>query len=33
MFSNEGGRKHLVRDTKSHLNSKEKNGYRAQIEK
>jgi len=28
MFPNEGGQKHLVRDTKGQLNSKEKDGYR-----
>ena len=33
MFPNEGGRKHLVRDTKGQLNSKEKYGYRAESEK
>jgi len=33
MFPNEGGQKHLVRDTKSQLNSKEKDGYRADSEK
>jgi len=33
MFPNEGGLKHLVRDIKGHLNSKEKDGYRAESEK
>jgi len=28
MFPNEGVQKHLVRDTKGQLNSKEKDGYR-----
>ena len=32
MFPNEGGQKHLVRDTKGQLNSKE-DGYRAESEK
>jgi len=31
MFLNEGGQKHLVRDTKGQLNSKE--GYRAESAK
>ena len=30
---NEGGQKRLVRDTKGQLNSKLKDGYRAQSEK
>jgi hypothetical protein len=30
MFPNDGGQKHLVRDTKGQLNSKEKDGYRAE---
>ena len=33
MFPNEGIQKHLVRDTKRQLNSKEKDGYRAESEK
>jgi len=33
MFLNEGGQKHLVRDTKGQLNNKEKDGYRAESEK
>jgi len=33
MFPNEGGQKHLVKDTKGQLNSKEKDGYRAESEK
>jgi len=33
MFPNEGSQKHLVRDTKDQLNSKEKDGYRAESEK
>jgi hypothetical protein len=33
MFPNEGGQKHLVRDTKGKRGSKEKGGYRAEIEK
>ena len=33
MFPNEGIQKHLVRDTKVQLNSKEKDGYRAESEK
>jgi len=33
MFPNEGGQKHLVRDTKGQLSSREKNGYRAKSEK
>jgi len=33
MFPNEGGHKHLVRDTKSQWDSKEKDGYRAESEK
>jgi len=33
MFPNEGGQKHLVRDTNGQLNSKEKEGYRAESEK
>ena len=33
MFPNEGGQKHLVRDTKGQLNNKEKDGYRAESEK
>ena len=33
MFPNEGVQKHLVRDTKSQFNSKEKEGYRAESEK
>jgi len=33
MFPNEGCQKHLVRDTKGQLNSKEKDGYRAESEK
>jgi len=33
VFPNEGGQKHLVRDTKGQLNSKEKDGYRAESEK
>ena len=33
MFPNEGIQKHLVRDTKSRSNSKEKDGYRAESEK
>jgi hypothetical protein len=32
MFPNEGGQKHLVRDTKSQWGSKE-DGYRAESEK
>jgi hypothetical protein len=30
MFRNGGGQKHLVRDTKGQLGSKEKDGYRAE---
>ena len=33
MFPNEGGQKHVVRDTKGQLNSKEKDGYRAESDK
>ena len=33
MFPNEGGQKQLARDTKGQLNSKEKDGYRAESEK
>ena len=33
MFPNGGVQKHLVRDTKGQLNSKEKDGYRAESEK
>ena len=33
MFPNEGGQKHLVRDTKGQLSSKEKDGQRAESEK
>jgi len=33
MFPNEGGQKHLVRDTKGQLNCKEKDGYRVESEK
>jgi len=33
MFPNEEGHKHLVRDTKGQLNSKDKDGYRAESEK
>jgi len=33
MFPNEGVQKHLVRDTKGQLNSKEKGGYRAESER
>ena len=33
MFVNEGGQKHLVRDTKGQLNSKEEDGCRAESEK
>ena len=33
MFLNEGVQKHLVWDTKGQLNSKEKDGYRAESEK
>jgi len=33
MFPNYGSKKHLVRDTKGQLNSKEKDGYRAASEK
>jgi len=33
MFPNEGGQKHVVRDTKCQLNSKEKDGYKAESEK
>jgi hypothetical protein len=33
MFLNEGGQKHLVRDTKGQWVSKEKDGYRAESEK
>jgi len=33
MFPNEGGQKHLVRDTKGQWDSKEKDGYRAESEK
>ena len=33
MFPHEGGQKHVVRDTKGHLNSKEKDGYRTESEK
>jgi hypothetical protein len=33
VFPNEGIQKHLVRNTKGHLNSKEKDGYRAESEK
>ena len=32
MFQNEGGQKHPVRDKKGQLNSKEKDGYRADSE-
>jgi len=32
MFPNVGDQKHLVRDTKGQLNSKEKDGYRAESE-
>jgi len=33
VFPNEGSQRHLVRDTKGQLNSKEKDGYRAESEK
>ena len=33
MFPNEGGQKHRVRDTKVQLNSKKKDGYRAESKK
>jgi len=33
VFPNEGGQKHLVRDTKGLWGSKEKDGYRAESEK
>jgi len=33
MFLNEGGQKHLVRDTKGQGYSKEKDGYRAESKK
>jgi hypothetical protein len=33
VFPNEGIQKHLVRDTKGQLNSKEKDDYRAESEK
>jgi len=33
MFPNEGGQKHLVRDTKGQRGSKEKDGCRAESEK
>ena len=33
MFPNEGGQKHLVRDTKGQWGSKEKGGYMSEIEK
>ena len=33
MFPNEGGQKHLVRDTKGQQDSKEKDCYRAESEK
>ena len=33
MFPNEGGQKHLVRDTKGQWGDKEKGGYRAESEK
>ena len=33
MFPNEGGKKHLVKDTKSQWGSKEKFGYRSESEK
>jgi len=33
MFPNDGSRKHLVRDTKGQLNSKEKDDYRTESEK
>ena len=32
MFPNEGGQKHLVRNTKGQWGSKEKDGYRAECE-
>ena len=32
MFPNEGGQKHLVRDTKGQWDNKEKNGYRVESE-
>jgi len=33
MLPNDGSQKHLVRDTKGQLNSKEKDGYRTESEK
>jgi len=33
MFPNEGGQKHLVRDTTGQLNNKQKDGYRTESEK
>ena len=33
VFPNEGGQKHLVRDTKGQWGSYEKDGYRAESEK
>ena len=33
MFPNEGGQKHLLRDTKGQWGSKEKDFYRAESEK
>ena len=33
MFPNEGGQKHLVRDTRGQCGSKEKDGYRPEGEK
>ena len=33
MFPNEGGQKHLVKNTKGQYGSKEKEGYRAESEK
>ena len=33
MFPNEGGQKHLVRDTKGQRGSQGKDGYRAESEK
>ena len=33
MFPNEGGQKHLVRNTKPQRGSQEKDGYRAESEK
>ena len=33
MFPNEGGQKHLLRDTKGQWESKEKDGYRTESEK